>query len=97
MITCIIRYQIDPFQRDVFKLTPRTGDASFPAAAVILSVTSCLMKARTMSPGDSSRSIVSPLTRHIGRACDRIQRHWQTSQWRKANVSFSAKREILCR
>ena len=32
-ITCFIRYQIDPFQKDVSALMPKTGAASSRAAA----------------------------------------------------------------
>ncbi len=37
-ITCFIRYEIDPFQRDTFKRTPRTGEKSYPGAVATLSV-----------------------------------------------------------
>jgi len=51
MITCFIRYQIDPFQLEEFKSTLRIGDASFLDVVAILSDISFLMKAQTMSLG----------------------------------------------
>ena len=52
-ITCFIRYQIDPFQRDEFKKVCREhGAASFPAAGDSLWVIFCLTKGRTTSRGD---------------------------------------------
>ena len=32
-ITCVIRYQIDPYQREAFKKYAENWDASFPGAA----------------------------------------------------------------
>ena len=40
-VTCLIRYQIDPFQREAFRLRGATGDASFRVAAATSSATSC--------------------------------------------------------
>ena len=51
-ITCVIRYQIDPFQRDGFqKYAENYGAASFLDAADTRSGTSLLKNARTMFPG----------------------------------------------
>jgi hypothetical protein len=57
-ITCFIRYRIDPFQRDAFAHTRAAGSRSSRAAAA----TSRLFlrtRARTTSPGASSRSRAS--------------------------------------
>lgn len=50
-ITCVIRYQIDPYQREAFKKYAENWDASFPGAAVTLSGISCHMKVRMTLPG----------------------------------------------
>lgn len=52
MITCIIRYQIDPFQREEFKTYAENWGRIIPAAAAISLVISCPMKALTMLRGD---------------------------------------------
>lgn len=46
-IICVIRYQIDPFQKDALKKYRRTGVASFPAAAGVWSNAFFLRKAQT--------------------------------------------------
>lgn len=51
MITCVIRYEIDPFQRDWFKKYAENWGASFLDAVDTLSVISFLTMARTMWPG----------------------------------------------
>jgi hypothetical protein len=50
-ITCVIRYQIDPFQREDSRSTPRIGAASFHAAAATWSDIFFRMKALTTWPG----------------------------------------------
>jgi hypothetical protein len=50
-ILCVIRYQIDPFQRDFFKKYAENGAASFPDAAGISSAIFCHMKERMTSRG----------------------------------------------
>ena len=52
-ITCIIRYQIDPFQRDAFRQYAENWGRIIPIdAAGIWSGIFFLMKARTMWHGD---------------------------------------------
>jgi hypothetical protein len=50
-ITCFIRYQIDPFQKDEFRKYAENWGASFLAAAVTLSDIFFPTKVRTMSHG----------------------------------------------
>ena len=51
-VTCFIRYEIDPFQRDAFHEYARdVGVASFRAAAATWSATSCRTRGRTTSRG----------------------------------------------
>ncbi|MGP9766621.1 hypothetical protein ACT3UM_12925 [Halomonas sp. AOP13-D3-9] len=50
-ITCFIRYEIDPFQRDTFKAYPRTGGKSSRGAVATLSVIFFPTRALTMLPG----------------------------------------------
>ena len=51
-LTCIIRYQIDPFQREAFKSYAESLTHIIRDVAAISSATSSRTKARTMWPGD---------------------------------------------
>jgi hypothetical protein len=50
-VTCFIRYQIDPFQREAFQSMRRTGDGSSRDAAVTWWDIFCRWKERTMWGG----------------------------------------------
>ena len=50
-ITCVIRYEIDPFQRDEFKKYAENWGRIILDAAATLSGIFSLMRARTMWPG----------------------------------------------
>ena len=50
-ITCFIRYQIDPFQREAFAEYARNWAASFRAVAATSSAISCRTRAPTMLRG----------------------------------------------
>ena len=50
-ILCVIRYQIDPFQQDAFRSTPRIGAASFHAAAATWSAIFFPMREQMILPG----------------------------------------------
>ncbi len=50
MPVCIIRYQIDPFQKDDFRKHGQISSRSCRGSAVISSPSCCRTKARTMSP-----------------------------------------------
>jgi hypothetical protein len=50
-IVCIIRYQIDPFQRDAFKTYAENWGGLFRVVAVISLATSYHTKEPTMSHG----------------------------------------------
>jgi hypothetical protein len=62
-VTCFIRDQIDPFQRDAFRDYAAHWGRIIPRAAGACSATSCRMKAATTSPGAWSGSTASPPTR----------------------------------
>ena len=52
-ITCFIRYQIDPFQREAFRaLRANVGPHHSALRRPTSSATSCRTKAPTTSPGD---------------------------------------------
>jgi hypothetical protein len=50
-ITCIIRYQIDPFQREEFKEYAEAWGRIIPRCGGYLSDISCRMRGPTISPG----------------------------------------------
>ena len=50
-ITCFIRYEIDPFQRNAFKEYAENWGASFPGAEAILLATSFPTRGRITSHG----------------------------------------------
>ena len=51
-ITCFVRYQIDPFQREEFKKYAGPGGGSFPGAAGTWWDISCRMRGRMILAGD---------------------------------------------
>ena len=63
MVTCVIRYEIDPFQREAFREYATTWGRTIRGGAGTSSATSFRMKAPTTSPGVSSRSTASRRTR----------------------------------
>src|SRR5437867_2239583 len=63
MIICIIRYQIDPFQRDGFAQYARNWGRIIPQCGGQLVGYFLPYEGRTTSRGDSSRSPASPRTK----------------------------------
>ena len=83
-ITCLIRYQIDPFQKNEFRTYAGNWDASFPDAAASDRISSSTRKGRTTSPGGSSHGTVWPPPKRSGPRCERTPKESRISQRPKA-------------
>jgi len=74
MITCFIRYHIDPTKKEQFNQYARNWGQAIPRCGADLIGTTHRMKAHPHWPTVSITSRVWPRTRNIGRVCLPI--HW---------------------
>ena len=94
-LTCVIRYQIDPFQREAFKEYAQNWDASSRAAVVTWLGIFFLTKGPTMWPGGWLHSKAWLRMKRTEHACGKISKGVRTSRWRRPSNSFFGKRETL--
>lgn len=91
MITCFIRYQIDPFKADAFAEYARNWGQAIRAAALISSAISGRMKVRRPQPTASIQSKTLPRMKHIGHGLPPIRWDARITSLRAENNSSDPK------
>lgn len=90
-LTCFIRYQIDPFQRDAFRQYAENWGEIIPRCGGHLIGFFCRTRAPTTSRGVSSRSTALPRMKRTARGCAPIPHRSKISRWRRRSASSCAK------
>ncbi len=96
MLTCFIRYEIDPFKVDAFDLYARNGARRSRVAGPISSVILSQRKDRARLPMASTTLKISPLTKPTGRGLLLIPWGARITSSRAGNGSSDARIACFC-